>query len=178
MHLIVGLGNPGPGYDGTRHNVGFMFLDEVARDAGISINQNKFQSDFAKGTWQGFDVVLLKPLVYMNLSGGPVRDALTFFKLPYQKLIVVFDDLDLAPGAVKMRVGGGHGGHNGMRDILAKVGGDEFHRIKIGIGKPEHKSATANYVLGKLTQAELDELNTNSFRVARERLLTALKSTK
>lgn len=175
MHLLVGLGNPGPTYAGTRHNVGFMFLDTLASESGVSINQTKFRSLYAKGTWQGYDLVFLKPQTYMNLSGGPVQEALAFFKLPPERLIVVFDDLDLAAGAVKLRVGGGAGGHNGVKDILAKLGNDKFHRIKLGIGKPEHKSATADWVLSRFSPEELSKLESESFAVAKERLTSVLK---
>lgn len=175
MYLIVGLGNPGSQYAETRHNVGFLFLDYLAMEAGVRIEQNKFHGLYAKGRLGSADVVFLKPMTYMNLSGSSVQDALTFFKISPEQMIVVFDDLDLEPGAVRMRVGGGHGGHNGLRDILAKVTSDKFPRIKIGIGKPEHKSATASYVLGKFSTDEWEHLNNESFRVAKERLFSCLK---
>jgi PTH1 family peptidyl-tRNA hydrolase len=106
----------------------------------------------------------------MNVSGASVQEALAFFKVPLNKLVAVFDDLDQAPGAVRVRTGGGHGGHNGVRDILARCGGDEFHRVKIGIGKPEHKSATADYVLGRFTPAEREALEKETFPLAKTRL--------
>lgn len=175
MHLIVGLGNPGSQYDLTRHNVGFMFLDAIAEQSRLSFSQTKFQSLYAKGSWRGHEVVLLKPQTYMNLSGGPVVEAMTFFKLLPSQLVVVFDDLDQEFGAVRCRVGGGHGGHNGIRDILAKYADDKFHRVKIGIGKPVHKSATADWVLSKFTQIMLDDLYDNTFPVAMERVVALLK---
>jgi PTH1 family peptidyl-tRNA hydrolase len=106
----------------------------------------------------------------MNVSGSSVQEAMTFFKVPPEKLIVVFDDLDQEPGAVRLRTGGGHGGHNGVRDILAKCGDDAFHRVKIGIGKPLHKSATADWVLGRLTTEERERLEKESFPLAKTRL--------
>ena len=175
MHVVVGLGNPGREYDETRHNVGFMLADLIAREAGSSISQIKFHSLSARVQWQGCDILLLKPQTYMNLSGSPVQEALAFFKVPPANLVVLFDDLDQIPGAVRTRFGGGHGGHNGLRDILAKLGTDQFHRLKIGIGKPEHKSATANWVLSRFNTHESAELEQNSFKVATQRLKEILK---
>lgn len=169
--LLVGLGNPGPQYDETRHNVGFLFLDALAAAAGSSPpQQSKFQSLYCRVRWEGFDLILLKPQTYMNVSGKAVAEALKFFKLPVEHLIVAFDDLDQAPGAVRSRFGGGHGGHNGVRDILAYLGTDKFHRLKFGIGKPEHKSATANWVLAPFSTTERASLLAESFPVGRARL--------
>lgn len=178
MFLIVGLGNPGSQYESTRHNVGFLFLDALAQEAGVSINQSKFHALYARGSLDGYDVVFLKPTTFMNVSGTSVQEAMHFFKVAAEKVIVVFDDLDLEAGTVKMRVGGGHGGHNGIRDILAKTTSDKFYRIKIGIGKPQHKSATTGHVLGKFSSDELRNLQETSFPMARERLVSILKSAK
>lgn len=175
MHLIVGLGNPGAQYAETRHNVGFLFLDDLASRIQAGSPQSRFQGSFFRGRWESHELVLLKPETFMNLSGRSVRECMHFFKIPVDRVIVVFDDLDQEPGAVRMRVGGGHGGHNGIRSILAELGDDKFHRIKIGIGKPEHKGATVNWVLGKLTDSEMTALDT-SFAVARERTLSVLRS--
>lgn len=175
MHLLVGLGNPGTQYELTRHNVGFLFLDELADAAGGQFSQTKFNSLVCRISWKGHDLLLLKPQTFMNLSGASVLEAVQFFKLTPAQVTVVFDDLDQAAGAVRMRVGGGHGGHNGIRDILARWGQDGFFRLKVGIGKPEHKSATANYVLGRLSAEELQYLKDKSFAVARERLEDILK---
>lgn len=175
MHLIVGLGNPGTQYELTRHNVGFMFLDQLADSAGQQFTQSKFNSHVTRISWKGHDLLLMKPQTFMNLSGGSVLEAVQFYKLSPKDVVVVFDDLDQASGAVRLRVGGGHGGHNGVRDILARWGQDGFFRLKIGIGKPEHKSATANYVLGKFSGPELDEITRNSFEVAKTRLEEILK---
>ena len=175
MHLIVGLGNPGTQYELTRHNVGFMFLDEIADSTGGSFSQTKFNSQVCRVNWKGHDLLLLKPQTFMNLSGGSVLEAVQFYKLTAAQVIVVFDDLDQVSGAVRMRVGGGHGGHNGVRDILARWGQDGFFRLKIGIGKPEHKSATANYVLGKFSSEELENIKNDSFATAKTRLEEILK---
>ncbi len=175
MFLIVGLGNPGPQYLETRHNIGFMLVDEITQEAGSFCAQKRFDSLTTRVFWNGFDLVFLKPQSYMNLSGSAVQQALSFFKISEKNLVVLFDDLDQAPGAVKTRLGGGHGGHNGLRDILEKVRRDQFYRVKIGIGKPEHKTATAQWVLGKFNEQELHFLKHESFPIAKARLLAILK---
>ncbi len=175
MHLVVGLGNPGSQYELTRHNVGFLFLDELAHATHSQLNQNKFNGLTCRVNWQGHDLLLLKPQTFMNLSGASVLEAVQFYKLAPQNVIVVFDDLDQTSGAVRLRTGGGHGGHNGVRDILAKWGQDGFHRLKIGIGKPEHKTAVVGHVLGKFSTQELDDLRQKTFKTAEERLLDLLK---
>lgn len=175
MYLIVGLGNPGSQYELTRHNVGFMFLDEIAGSVNAQFNQTKFAALTCRIQWKGYDLLLIKPQTFMNLSGGSVLEAVQFYKLSPSDVIVVFDDLDQCAGAVRLRTGGGHGGHNGVRDILARWGQDSFFRLKIGIGKPEHKSAVVGHVLGRFSQPELDELRNTTFKTAEERLLDVLK---
>jgi PTH1 family peptidyl-tRNA hydrolase len=174
MFLLVGLGNPGPEYEMTRHNVGFLFIDAIASESSGSSFQNKFHSLTTKVNWNGHDLVLLKPQTFMNLSGKAVQECLAFFKIKPERLIVVFDDLDQETGAVRARFGGGHGGHNGVRDILARLGTDQFHRLKVGIGKPQFKGAGADWVLGKIRADEERTIN-ESFNVVRERLLGILK---
>jgi len=173
MFLIVGLGNPGREYENTRHNIGFIFVDYFAPEIAAGPEQVRFQGIVQKGRWNSHDVILLKPQTFMNISGASVLECMQFFKIPVENLIVVFDDLDQEFGAVRTRVGGGHGGHNGVRDILARVTSDQFHRIKLGIGRPNHKGAVTSWVLGKLTSSESDTLNA-SFAVASERLLSIL----
>lgn len=175
MFLLVGLGNPGSQYDRTRHNVGFMLADLIASEAGTSLSQNRFHSHTARANWEGFDLFLMKPQTFMNVSGRAVQEAMAFFKVPPERLVVLCDDLDQEPGAVRTRFGGGHGGHNGLRDILATLGSEAFHRIKIGIGKPEHRSATAQWVLSRFSTHEELELEQNSFKIAKQRLKDILK---
>jgi len=177
MRLVVGLGNPGTQYELTRHNVGFMFLDELAASANEQFNQSKFSGLTCRIRWKGHDLLLLKPQTFMNLSGGSVLEAVQFYKLSPADVIVVFDDLDQVAGAVRLRAGGGHGGHNGVRDILARWGQDSFFRLKIGIGKPEHKSAVVGHVLGRFDNTELEDLKSKVFKTAEERLLDVLKRT-
>ena len=152
-----------------------MLIDQIASESDVFLSQNRFGALTARTQWQGHDVFLMKPQGYMNVSGTSVQQALSFFKIKEENLLVIFDDLDQSPGAVKTRVGGGHGGHNGVRDILEKTSFEKFYRLKIGIGKPEHKSATANWVLGKFTQQELEKLEKESFPLAKIRILETLK---
>lgn len=176
MFVIVGLGNPGFQYDHTPHNIGFMLLDEIASECSVTITQNRFSALTVKTTWQNHEVFLVKPQTFMNLSGESVAQVLSYFKIPVENLIVVFDDLDQEFGAVRMRFGGGHGGHNGIRSILGKISSDKFHRVKIGIGKPEHKSATASWVLSKFTNEQMNLLLDESFPKAKQRILDILKN--
>ncbi|WGL58985.1 aminoacyl-tRNA hydrolase [Pigmentibacter sp. JX0631] len=175
MFILVGLGNPGYQYEQTRHNIGFLLLDQIAAEAGVFVSQQKFASLTARTSWQGHDVFLMKPQEYMNLSGNSVQQALAFFKVPPQNLIVIFDDLDQSHGAVKTRFGGGHGGHNGIRSILERTGTDQFHRVKVGIGKPEHKSAVSNWVLSKFTADEFALLEKESFPTAKNRIADIMR---
>lgn len=154
MKLVIGLGNPGDEYIGTRHNVGFMVVDAIAASKGIEINQSKFKAFVGKGNIGGEDVILFKPQTYMNRSGESVSSLLSFFKLPPSDCIVVCDDLDLPPGKVRVRERGGHGGHNGLRSIIELTGSQEFVRVRIGIGRPKDPSNGADYVLSPFTKNE------------------------
>lgn len=178
-YVIVGLGNPGKQYEETRHNVGFMLVDEIAAESHASfVFQNKFNAFVVKTMWQGREVILVKPQTFMNISGESVRLILSFFKVTEQNLIVVSDDLDQAHGAVKMRIGGGHGGHNGIRSILEQVSSDKFCRVKIGIGKPLYKNATANWVLHKFSAEEFSILKNESFPTAKSRIAEFMRPKK
>ena len=147
--LVAGLGNPEPRYDGTRHNAGFEALDELAKRWNISINRSKFQGLYGAGTVDGRKVVLLKPLPYMNLSGDSIAAAASFFKIPPQRVLVLCDDIAQAPGKIRIRRQGSAGGHNGLKSIIARLGSQEFPRIRIGVGeKPSPDADLANWVLG------------------------------
>lgn len=141
--LIVGLGNPGPQYARNRHNVGFWFVDRIADTR----RESRYDADLGTTTIGGARVVLMKPMSYMNRSGGPVGAYVRFFKIPPAQILVVHDELDLAPGVARLKQGGGHGGHNGLRDITAQIGGD-FMRLRLGIGHPGSAELVTSHVLG------------------------------
>ena len=158
MKLIVGLGNPGAQYARNRHNIGFMALDRIAQDHGFSGWKSRFQGQTAEGRLGGDKAVLLKPQTFMNLSGQSVGDAMRYLKLSPADVIVLHDELDLAPGKLRLKQGGGHAGHNGLRSIIQHIG-DGFARVRLGIGHPGHKDAVAGYVLHDFAKADEDWLD-------------------
>ena len=154
-YLIVGLGNPGRQYESTRHNAGFICIDALADKYGIKINKLKFRSLMGEGRIEGRRCLLLKPQTFMNLSGEAVRDAVEFYKIPVENVIVICDDISLEPGKMRIRRKGSHGGQNGMRNIIYHLGSDNFPRIKIGIGaKPNPEYDLADWVLSRFSQSE------------------------
>ena len=155
--LIVGLGNPGPQYSWTRHNAGFMVLDRLSRLSGIPVTRKAFSGLAGDGNWEGERVYLLKPQTFMNLSGRSVAEALRFYKLSLADLIVIHDDLDIPFGQVRLKEGGGHGGHNGLRSLAQELGSADYARIRVGIGRPEHGDVV-NYVLANFAKGEMDAL--------------------
>lgn len=145
--LIAGLGNPEDRHERTLHNAGFWFVDELARRDGASFKYEKrFDAEVCKISLAGNDVWLVKPQSYMNLSGGPVRGVLDYYRLDARNMLVAHDEIDLPPGTVRLKQGGGHGGHNGIRDLIKHCGAD-FMRLRIGVGHPGHKDQVTNYVL-------------------------------
>ena len=147
LTIIAGLGNPEVRYAQTLHNAGFWFADEIARRAGASFKfEKRFEADVCRIQLAGQDVWLVKPQNYMNLSGGPVRAVLDYYRLSVEQLLVAHDELDLEPGIVRLKKGGGHGGHNGLRDMIRHVGSD-FMRLRLGIGHPGDKNQVTDYVL-------------------------------
>lgn len=153
MYLLVGLGNPGREYAENRHNVGFICLDEIRESYGFPAAKAKFSGLLTEGKVDHHKVYLFKPLTYMNRSGGPVAEAARFFKIPPEHTIVFHDDLDLAPGKVRVKQGGGHGGHNGLRDLDARLG-PHYWRVRIGIGRPLHKEGVTSYVLSNFSKLD------------------------
>jgi len=148
--LIAGLGNPETKYDGSRHNAGFAALDYLSAQWNIPLNKTKFQGLWGQGEVDGRRVVLLKPLTYMNLSGESIGPLADFFKIPPQRVLVLCDDVTQAPGKLRIRPSGSAGGHNGLKSIIARLGGQEFPRIRIGVGaKPHPDYDLADWVLGK-----------------------------
>ena len=158
MKLIVGLGNPGAKYAGHRHNIGFMCLDRIAQDHSFGPWKSKFQGQVIEGRFGSDRVVLLKPETFMNNSGQSVIAAAQFYKLEPQDVIVLHDEIDLAPGKVRFKQGGGHAGHNGLRSIHAHLGAD-YGRVRLGIGHPGHKDRVAGYVLHDFAKADQDWLD-------------------
>ncbi len=157
VKLIVGLGNPGPKYQWTRHNAGFMVLDRLSHLAGIAVTRKSFSGLCGEGKWQGERLVLLKPQTFMNLSGRSVAEALRFHKLSVEDLIVIHDDLDIPFGRVKLKEDGGHAGHNGLRSLSQELGSGAFLRVRVGIGRPVHGDV-ANYVLSNFVPEEMAAL--------------------
>lgn len=150
LEAIVGLGNPGPRYEETRHNAGFWFADRLARDGRVEFrSDNKSQGDVARVPLGGRELWLLKPATWMNHSGRSVAALVNYFRLEPSQILVAYDELDLPPGTVKLKTGGGHGGHNGLRDIASALGSPEFHRLRIGIGHPGHRDLVTPWVLGR-----------------------------
>jgi len=153
--LIVGLGNPGPKYEGTRHNAGFWFVDFLARNAGTQLRlEAKFHGEVGKVTLAGRDVWLLKPNTFMNRSGQAVRAIAQFYQIEIGDILVAHDELDVPAGALKVKQGGGHAGHNGLRDIIDQLGGNEFLRLRIGISRPATSGDVTDYVLGAPSKVE------------------------
>ena len=150
IQLIVGLGNPGPEYEPTRHNAGFWFVDALARRCQQSFRaEARFHSEIARCLLDGSESRLQKPQTFMNRSGLAVRSLMQFFKIPVEQILVAHDELDLPAGAIKLKKGGGHGGHNGLRDLISHLGSKDFHRLRIGIGHPGNKDQVVDYVLKK-----------------------------
>lgn len=160
QHLVVGLGNPGPAYAGNRHNVGQHVADVLADRVGLTFKSHKAGAVVAEGRLSpgGPRVVLAKPGSYMNLSGGPVAQLAKFTKIPIERIVVIHDDLDLDFDVVRVKVGGGHGGHNGLRDLIARLGGADFVRVRVGIGRPPGRQDPADFVLRDFSIDERKQL--------------------
>lgn len=157
MFIIAGLGNPGKKYERTRHNMGFMALDLLADKYGIKVDRLKFKALTGEGRIEGKKVLLVKPQTYMNLSGESIRDVMNFYKEPIENLIVIYDDIDIPKGSLRIRASGSAGTHNGMRNIIYLLADDGFPRIRVGIGG-ERRADLVDYVTGKVTEKEADAL--------------------
>ncbi len=160
IRLIVGLGNPGPEYDRTRHNAGFWLVDELARDLKVALQPERgYHGLVARANWQGRPLWLLEPQTYMNLSGKSVAALARFFKIEPGEILVAHDELDLLPGQAKLKLGGSHAGHNGLKDIQAQLGTNAFWRLRLGIGHPGVKAEVINWVLQKPRAEERDAID-------------------
>lgn len=156
MFLVVGLGNPGSQYEDTRHNIGFKVIDNIAKEYNIEINRQKFKGIYGEGFIENEKVILLKPTTYMNLSGESIREVIDFYKLSNEEVIVIYDDISLNVGRLRIRDKGSAGGHNGIKSIIAHLGTDVFPRIKVGVGQPNVD--LVKYVLGNFTKEEMEVL--------------------
>lgn len=159
MKLIVGLGNPGREYELTRHNIGFMAIDELAKRWNISLNEQKFKGIFGAGFVNGEKVILLKPLTYMNLSGESIRPLMDYYKIDVEDFVVMYDDLDIPVGKLRLRMKGSAGGHNGVKSTISHLGTQEFQRIRMGIDRPKNGMKVVDYVLGRFTSEEIPDVN-------------------
>src|SRR5690625_602418 len=157
MKCIVGLGNPGRKYKKTRHNIGFLVIDELLHRNRWKLNKTKFNGDYALEHYQGEKVILLKPQTFMNLSGEAIRPLVDYYNIDIKDILVIYDDLDLPTGKIRLRQKGGHGGHNGIRSTIDQLGTKEFKRLRIGVGRPVGHTPVVNHVLGPFTKSERDE---------------------
>ncbi|MBL1420103.1 MAG: aminoacyl-tRNA hydrolase, partial [Alphaproteobacteria bacterium] len=157
MRLIVGLGNPGSEYAQNRHNVGFMAVDEIVRRHNFAAYKQKFNALISDGRLGTEKVLIMKPQTFMNLSGQAVGEAMRFYKLEADDVVVLYDEIDLAPAKFRIKFGGGVAGHNGLKSMSQHIGND-YHRVRIGVGRPVQKNQVANYVLGNFGKADLDWL--------------------
>ena len=173
--IIVGLGNPGEQYENTRHNVGFKAIDLVAEKLGIAINKEKFSGLFGEGIYNGKKVILLKPQTYMNLSGVSVSEIMDYYKFSLDELLVVYDDIDIEIGKIRIRPEGSSGTHNGMRNISDMLASHDFPRIRIGTGKPMAGADLKEYVLAKIPLEEKEEIN-KGIQTAAEAVLEILNN--
>jgi len=165
--LIVGLGNPGREYEKTRHNCGFRAIDVLAQKLGCKVDKAKFQGLYGQASYNGVKLLLLKPLTYMNLSGRSVLQLSAYFQIPPQRIIVLFDDISLEPGRLRIRADGSAGGHNGIKSIISEVGSQDFPRVKIGVGGKQHpEQDLADHVLSGFSAQEEKALSSSLERAA------------
>lgn len=158
MYLIVGLGNPENEYANTRHNMGFDVINEISKETSIKVSKSKFDAFYGMGEIKGKKVILVKPQTYMNLSGESIIKFKKFYKLSNKSIIVIYDDIDLNVGDIRLKAKGGPGTHNGMKSVIQNLNTEDFIRVRVGIGTPEHKEDMINYVIGKIPKREKEVL--------------------
>lgn len=172
--LIVGLGNPGRQYEATRHNIGFEVIDYLSKEHKIKVNKIKFKALLGEGTLGGQRVILAKPQTFMNLSGESVREITSYYKIPAERTIIVYDDISLPTGSIRIRAKGSAGGHNGMKSIIYQLQTDEFPRLRIGVGAPQHENYDlADYVLGHFGNGESEDI-INAVKTAPDALISMM----
>ncbi len=174
MYLIVGLGNPEEEYSNTRHNMGFNVINKLAEEYKIDVNKNKFDALLGTGSIEGEKVILLKPQTYMNLSGKSIIQVVNFYKIPLQNVFVIYDDIDIEPGLIRIRKKGSSGSHNGMKSVVAELNSEDFARIRVGIGKPENNDMI-NYVIGKIPKEGQEPLEEGVLK-AKQAVVEILKN--
>lgn len=175
MYLIVGLGNPEEDYSNTRHNMGFDTINKLGKQYGIEISKSKFKGLYGTGTIDNQKVILLKPQTFMNLSGESIREAIDFYKIDEEQLIIIYDDIDIEAGVIKIRKTGGPGTHNGMKSVFQHISKNKFTRIRVGIGKPEHKNDLINYVIGHIPEEEKGRLD-KATTLAKDAIIEIIKN--
>ena len=175
MYLIVGLGNPEEEYSKTRHNMGFNTINKIAKEYNIEVNKNKFKGLSESAIIENQKVILIKPQTYMNLSGDCVKEFADFYKVEKENILVIYDDMDVESGKIKIRKKGSAGGHNGMKSIIQRLGTEEFPRIRVGIGRPEHNGDEINYVIGAIPEEEMPLLEEGTEK-AKEAVIEILKN--
>ena len=166
MYLIVGLGNPEEEYSKTRHNMGFNAINKIAEQYGIKVTKNKFQGLYESALIEGQKVILLKPQTYMNLSGNSVKEFVDFYKISKEEILVIYDDMDIGTGKIKIRKKGGPGTHNGAKSVVHELVSEDFPRIRVGIGKPADEYDAIDYVIGKLDEEKYKALEAGINRAA------------
>jgi peptidyl-tRNA hydrolase, PTH1 family len=154
MKLIIGLGNPGKQYEQTRHNVGFMVIDKLSKELSIPLDRHKFNGIYGIGHISGEKIILLKPLTYMNLSGECIRPLMDYYEINDDEIVVIYDDLDLPVGKIRLRAKGSAGGHNGIKSMISHLASQEFNRIRVGVDRPNNGMKISDYVLGQFTKEE------------------------
>ena len=175
MKLIIGLGNPGKEYENTRHNTGFMVLDRLSEKLNIEMTQNKFKGLYGKSKYKGEDVILLKPQTFMNLSGECVIEAMNFYKISEDELIIIYDDIDIEPGNIRIRKSGSAGTHNGMKSVIEHIKTEKFCRVRVGIGKPKENIDMISHVIGYVSEEEMKILD-KGIELAKEAVIEIIKN--
>lgn len=175
MYLVVGLGNPEEQYAKTRHNMGFSTINKIAEKHHILLEKKKFDAIYEDTRIEGEKVILVKPQTYMNLSGTSVRQFVQFYKIPMDHLIIIYDDIDIDKGIIKIRKKGGPGNHNGMKSVIQEIASDTFPRVRVGIGQPTYKNDIINYVIGQVPDEEYEILE-KGIETAAEAVMDILKN--
>ncbi len=175
MYLIVGLGNPEQDYSNTRHNMGFNTINKIAKQYEIETTRNNFKGLYGSGVIEGEKVILLKPQTFMNSSGESIKEIMQFYKMESKDLIVIYDDIDITPGIIKVRKAGGPGTHNGMKSVVHELNTQNFARVRVGIGMPEDKENLIEYVIGAIPEEDIEKLEKGT-DLAKEAVIEIVKN--